>query len=231
MSSYPRTLPNLCAPVVACVLLIDAAHRFAPGLYFLLWQGIFATACLPVLFTLCAMLAAAWINASPAAEADTTADVRDGEWETIGEGGKTNGLYESSGGFSADMGGSGGCYAGDMDGAACGRLRLEELAFAALCRAVRALWGLLLRVLRPEVGDGPAAAVSVISLCSVAFFAVPTFRALEDAERTYQVGAGGGQRRDGKKEGGGSGKQPDGHEERQMTQQRRAHVWKKEADM
>lgn len=70
---------------------------------------------------------------------------------------------------------------------ACGRLRLEELALAALWRATEAVWALASRVLRPEAGDVAAAAVSTTSLCSVAFFAVPTFRALEDAERTYQV--------------------------------------------
>lgn len=162
---------------------------------FPLFQGVFATACLPVLFTLCAMLASAWINAAPAAEAGTTVSDTDEACfsspprsdEPYGqdwEGRQLDGMVEDT---ATDAGGEGGCYAGDTD-AACGRLRLEELAFAALCRAARALWGLVLRVLRPEVGDGPAAAVSVISLCSVASFAVPTFRALEDAERTYQVG-------------------------------------------
>lgn len=147
----------------ACVLLdavpANPIHAHAVS------QGVFATACLPALFTLCAMLASAWTSTAPADTPRACSSDSRGDLYVEGE-----------------------CYADDW--AACGRLRLEELALAALWRAAGALWGLALRVVSPEVGDGPAAAVSVISLCSVAFFAVPTFRALEDAERTYQVGGG-----------------------------------------
>eukprot|EP00903_Cladosiphon_okamuranus_P014717 g13637.t1 len=153
--------------------------------------GVFATACLPVLFTLCTILASSWINADPAAESDTTmpdgtqacasSSLQSDDPDGLGEGGLNCGVD----GTTADGAGEGGCYAGDT-GATCRRLRLEELASEALYRAARALWGLVSRVLKPEVGDLPAAAVSVISLCSVVFFAVPTFLALEDAERTYQ---------------------------------------------
>lgn len=67
------------------------------------------------------------------------------------------------------------------------RIELETLALEALWRTGRALWALFMRVIKPQAGDGEAAAVAAISLLSVAFVALPTFRALEDAERTYQV--------------------------------------------
>lgn len=174
--------------------LIDARRpgiiRARPKCFFLVFcflQGVFATACLPVLFTLCAMLASAWIDAAPPSETDRT--VPDSGAPAAPEAclpSEPDGL-QGEDQWAEGMAASA-CYAGGGDGGTCGRLRLEELAFVALCRAAWALWGLVLRVLRPEAGDGPGAAVSVISLCSVAFFAVPTFRALEDAERTYQVG-------------------------------------------
>lgn len=157
-------------------------------------QGVFATVCLPVLFTLCTVVTYAWINAGPGEDSISADGHQARPGEACGAGG---GEFGESGGAcnAADsdpvIGGSGGFAAAAEyerdDEEACGRLRLEELAVAALSRAAEAVWALASRVLRPEAGDAAAAAVSTISLCSVAFFAVPTFLALEDAERTYQV--------------------------------------------
>lgn len=72
-------------------------------------------------------------------------------------------------------------------GACDGGIELETLALAVLWRAARAAWSLILRALRLDAGDVVATIVTVTSLCSVAFIALPTFRALENAERTYQV--------------------------------------------
>lgn len=92
---------------------------------------------------------------------------------------------------ASDCGGGGdaalgNCYLNSNE-AECGRLELETLALVAFWRAARSMWALALCVLRPEAGDVAAAVVAAISLCSVAFLAWPTFRALEDAEQTYQV--------------------------------------------
>lgn len=157
-------------------------------------QGVFATVCLPVLFALCTMVAYAWINASPDEEEAIPANVHQARPEATcsADGGVSDGTgacYEYAA-HSDPVVGSGGGNAEGEGAEACGRLRLEELAVAGLWRAAEAVWALASRVLRPEAGDMAAAAVSTISLCSVAFFAVPTFRALEDAERTYQVCAG-----------------------------------------
>ncbi|CAM9179423.1 unnamed protein product [Ectocarpus sp. 4 AP-2014] len=141
--------------------------------------GEVATVCLPVLFTLCTTVAYAWINAG-AADGDGDGD---GGGATASQSCETPPLVGPEEGESFE--GECGVYYGG-GAAACGRLRLEEFALAALWRAAAALWALASRALRPEAEDWAAAAVAVVSLCSVAFFAVPTFRALEDAERTYQ---------------------------------------------
>lgn len=131
-------------------------------------QGTLATVCLPALFTLSVMIAYAWANTgSPNDQEQAAAE-------------------DLSAAPDQGAVGSGGCQLG-AGATRPGRVELEVLALEALCRACRAVWALVLRVLRPEVKDGAAAAVTVISLCSVAFVALPTFRALEDAERTYQV--------------------------------------------
>lgn len=118
------------------------------------------------------MIACAWSNAD--AECATDVPAPDHAFADIREG---------------KVGRVGGCRNGNPDISLedDGRLELETMALAALLRAGRAMWALVLRVLQPAAGDGAAAAVAVISLCSVAFVALPTFWALEDAERTYQV--------------------------------------------
>lgn len=139
--------------------------------------------CLPVLFTLCTTVAYAWINADGDGGGTATASQACATLPPVGpEEGES---YEGECG--ADYGDGHATGGGGGGAAACGRLRLEELAVAALWQAAAALWALASRALRPEGGDVAAAAVAVVSLCSVSFFAVPTFRALEDAERTYQV--------------------------------------------
>lgn len=65
--------------------------------------------------------------------------------------------------------------------------KLEAWTWMALERAVRAGATLIMRGLRPASGDGAAMAIAAVSACSVTFLAWPTFRALADAERTYQV--------------------------------------------
>ncbi|CAM9396925.1 unnamed protein product [Ectocarpus sp. 6 AP-2014] len=142
--------------------------------------GVFATVCLPVLFTLCTTVAYAWINAAAA----NGGGGGGGGTATASQACATPPLVGPEEGESFE--GECGVYHGGGGAAACGRLRLEELALAALWRAAAALWALASQALRPEAGDWAAAAVAVVSLCSVSFFAVPTFRALEDAERTYQ---------------------------------------------
>eukprot|EP00904_Undaria_pinnatifida_P003802 jgi/Undpi1/13422/HiC_scaffold_8.g03081.m1 len=140
--------------------------------------GVFATVCLPALFTVCTMFAYAWVNAGAPCAADAVG------------GQAAAAAFEGSplgGGVSGDGGNDvrESCVF-DAGSEGCGRIELEALAMEALRRAARAVWALLLRAARPELGDGAAAAVSAISLCSVAFVALPAFHALEDAEQTYQ---------------------------------------------
>ncbi|CAN0330492.1 unnamed protein product, partial [Laminaria digitata] len=136
--------------------------------------GVFATVCLPALFTVCTMVAYAWVNAGTPCDAAGAGAGYEASWPPPLDGGLEDAALLD--GISAGGGG----------GSGCGRIELEVLAVEALWRAARAVWSLLLRAVGPEPGDGAAAAVSAISLCSVAFVALPTFRALEDAEQTYQ---------------------------------------------
>lgn len=137
-----------------------------------------ATVCLPAVFTLCTMIACAWSNAHAECATDVPASNHAFAGIREGDDGRVDGSRNGNPHVSLEDG---------------GRLELETLALAALLRAGRAVWALVLRVLQPAAGDGAAAAVAVISLCSVAFVALPTFWALEDAERTYQVRNRGGE--------------------------------------
>lgn len=123
-------------------------------------QGTLATVCLPALFTLCLMAARAWIDVGHSPSLSTTSE----EGTTCSN-----------------------CHALFRIGACDGGIELETLALALLWRAARAAWSLVLRAVWLDAGDVAATTVTVTSLCSVAFIALPTFRALEDAERTYQV--------------------------------------------
>lgn len=127
-----------------------------------------ATVCLPVVFALCTMIACAWTNAHAEGDTDGNAFADVCEGDARGRDGSGSSIPVIS----------------PIED---GRLELETLALAALLRAGRVVWALVLRFLQPAAGDGAATAVAAISLCSVAFVALPTFRALEDAERTYQV--------------------------------------------
>lgn len=126
-------------------------------------QGTLATVCLPALFTLCLIAARAWIDVG----------------------------HSSSLSIASEEGTScHNCDAWFRIGACDGGIELETLALAALWRAARAAWSLVLRAIRLDAGDVATTTVTVTSLCSVAFIAFPTFRALEDAEQTYQVRVG-----------------------------------------
>lgn len=187
-------------------------------------QGAFATVFLPVFFTLCTMVAYAWIDAdADAATCNPDDDIASSEtneasssWHGEDSFHTGDDRYDSDaidggvGGYPTGSGGGGGGKG------TCGKVRLEVLAFEALWRAVGAAWALLSRILRPEAGDGAAAAVAAISLCSVAFFAVPTFKALEDAEQTYQASLclGSFKRREG---GMGRGQRGNDRERRGVT--------------
>lgn len=118
---------------------------------------------LPAVFTLCIMIAAAWV-------ADSNSDGCDKTGQEICSLGQNVNRNTEAGG-----GGRG------------GTIELETLAFEALARAVRAAGALIIRGLRPSEGDGAAALITVVSMCSVAFAAWPTFTALAEAELTYHV--------------------------------------------
>lgn len=124
------------------------------------------------------MIAYAWANANAA---------DNGDENLVGSNLPEDKADFSSLGLPQDSSSSSavGSQAGGFDG-----LKLEVLFLEWVWRAARAAWALCLGILRPEAGDRAAAAVSVISLCSVAFVALPAFSALEDAERTYQVRLG-----------------------------------------
>ena len=138
---------------------------------------------LPALFTLFVIAARAWVDALPEdAEPQAGEDISSPSLDFLPPFQPASASQEL-----APPSGYASCDAEADRAAACDGIKLETLAFVALCRAARAGWALVLRALRPETGDGAAVAVTVTSLCSVAFIALPVFRALEDAERTYQV--------------------------------------------
>ncbi|CAM9326436.1 unnamed protein product [Ascophyllum nodosum] len=154
----------------------EATYRRATKL------GILATVFLPALFTLFVIAARAWVDALPEdAEPQAGEDISSPSLDFLPPFQPASASQEL-----APPSGYASCDAEADRAAACDGIKLETLAFVALCRAARAGWALVLRALRPETGDGAAVAVTVTSLCSVAFIALPVFRALEDAERTYQ---------------------------------------------
>lgn len=136
-----------------------------------------ATSLLPSVFALCGMVADAWISFDDGSDVcSSKASIEiggdDGHWATCACG-------DSFPEFRV-----GRCLASSS---LAGTVELEVWIIQALTRALRAIGALALRSLQPTEEDAVAAAIAIVSMCSVAFIAWPTYIALAEAECTYQV--------------------------------------------
>lgn len=123
------------------------------------------------MFALCTMVAAAWANTDDDGDAIADISVTDSHVQRKAP------LRSTADVKNCDV----------VSPHGEGAFEIERWASQVLERALRAAGALIMRALQPAAGDGAASVVAVISACSVAFLAAPTFRALADAERTYQV--------------------------------------------
>lgn len=72
-------------------------------------------------------------------------------------------------------------------GAVAGSNEMEEWILWAMTRAFGAMNALIERVLKPANMDAVEVVITIVSMSTVAFITWPTYFALAEAERTYQV--------------------------------------------